>query len=256
MAQEYTGWHSQSVEEMKAVKQPEPDMRIEWFKSLTFPRIFPFALFMAFVGLEELARFMERHWALPFHEHLTFFVYPMKALTVGAALLFFRTLYYEIKWRDLTKLSHSLTSLATGVLVFVMWINVDYSFGAEGKGFDPTLLKGDMARALSIAVRLLGAVVIVPIMEELFWRSFLIRYITDKQFDTIPIGFFSWPSFVISSILFGLEHHLIIAGILGGLAYNLLLYGTKSISQCILSHGVTNLCLGIYVLSTGQWKFW
>ncbi|MBW2187625.1 MAG: CAAX prenyl protease-related protein, partial [Deltaproteobacteria bacterium] len=57
-------------------------------------------------------------------------------------------------------------------------------------------------------------------------------------------------------VLFGLEHHLIIAGMMAGALFNLLLYRTRSIAQCILSHAVANLALGLYVLQTGQWQFW
>ncbi|MGA7827253.1 MAG: CPBP family glutamic-type intramembrane protease [Geobacteraceae bacterium] len=56
--------------------------------------------------------------------------------------------------------------------------------------------------------------------------------------------------------MFGLEHNLFLAGIMAGIAYNLLLYRTKSLSACILAHGLTNLALGIYVLQTGKWYFW
>jgi CAAX prenyl protease-like protein len=57
-------------------------------------------------------------------------------------------------------------------------------------------------------------------------------------------------------ILFGLEHHRIVVGIIAGIIYNLLLIRQKKLSGCILAHGVTNLGLGIYVLVTESWMFW
>ena len=93
-------------------------------------------------------------------------------------------------------------------------------------------------------------------MEEIFWRSFLIRYIISSDFEKIPIGRFTWSSFLISTVLFGLEHNLFLAGMMAGIAYNLLLYRTKSLAHCIFAHAVTNLLLGIYVLATGKWQFW
>jgi CAAX prenyl protease-like protein len=93
-------------------------------------------------------------------------------------------------------------------------------------------------------------------MEELFWRSFLIRYIIGNDFSKIPIGTFSWASFLITVVLIGLEHHYFLAGMMAGAVFNLLLYFTRSISQCILAHAVANLALGIYVLQTGKWLFW
>ena len=93
-------------------------------------------------------------------------------------------------------------------------------------------------------------------MEELFWRSFFIRYLIGPDFSKVPIGMATWPSFLLTTVLFGLEHNLFFAGIMAGIAYNLLLYYTRSISHCIIAHGLTNLLLGIYVLTTERWHFW
>jgi CAAX prenyl protease-like protein len=95
-----------------------------------------------------------------------------------------------------------------------------------------------------------------PIMEELFWRSFLARYIISADFIRIEVGRFTPASFFLSALLFGLEHNLWLAGIMAGIGFNLVLYRTRSIAQCILSHAVANLLLGIYVLRSGQWQFW
>ena len=105
-------------------------------------------------------------------------------------------------------------------------------------------------------MRLAGAAIVVPIMEELFWRSFLIRYLINEDFSSIQIGFFTFKSCLITIVLFGLEHQFIIAGIMAGILYNLLLYRTRSIAACIASHALTNLLLGLYVLKTGAWRFW
>jgi CAAX prenyl protease-like protein len=107
-----------------------------------------------------------------------------------------------------------------------------------------------------IAVRLIGAAVVVPVMEELFWRSFLMRYLINPDFRSVPMGAFSWLSFMGVAILFGLEHHRVVVGIAVGLLYNLLLIHQKNLKGVILAHGVTNLGLGIYVLITGSWMFW
>jgi hypothetical protein len=93
-------------------------------------------------------------------------------------------------------------------------------------------------------------------MEELFWRSFLLRYIINSDFMSVRVGTYTLFSFLVGSGLFGLEHTLVLAGIMAGIAYSLLLYWTKSIYQCVLSHAVTNFVLGIYVLQTGYWQFW
>lgn len=123
------------------------------------------------------------------------------------------------------------------------------------EAYDPTVLPPAGFWAF-IAVRLFGASVVVAIFEELFWRSFILRYIINPDFTKVPIGAFTWPSFLISAALFGTEHHLWLAGIMAGLFYNLLLYRTKHLFYPVLAHGITNFCLGIYVMTTGNWQFW
>jgi CAAX prenyl protease-like protein len=56
--------------------------------------------------------------------------------------------------------------------------------------------------------------------------------------------------------MFGFEHNYILAGIMAGVAYNILLYKTRSLAQCVLAHAVTNLALAVYVVVTGNWQFW
>ena len=82
------------------------------------------------------------------------------------------------------------------------------------------------------------------------------RYIIRADFDKVPVGVFTVASFCISAVLFGMEHNLWLAGIMAGAVYNLILYKTRSITQCIVAHGVTNGVLGIWVLITHAWQFW
>ena len=135
---------------------------------------------------------------------------------------------------------------------------MDWTLGAAGvsQGFNPDLLPGRNVQITMTIFRIAGAVLVVPLMEELFWRSFLIRYIIDKNFDTVPMGTFTWASFLFTVVLFGFEHNYILAGIMAGIIYNLLLYKTRSLAHCVLAHAVTNLALAIYVVSTGKWQFW
>ena len=223
-----------------------------------FCRIFPFALFMGWIGAEEALRFVSSQGYISFSPETFLYIYPLKAISVGTALIFFRSGYDEIRIRDLATPSKTVASLVMGFLVFLLWINMDWVFTSQvtPQGFNPTLIADTSTRNIMVAFRLMGAAVVVPVMEELFWRSFLVRYIIDKDFTSVPVGLFTWPSFLITVTLFGLEHHLIAAGVMAGIAYNALLYYTKSIAHCILSHAVTNLLLGIYVLQTGKWHFW
>lgn len=221
-------------------------------------RIIPFAVFMLFIGLQQILEWTVVNGWLDLTAQQMLYLYPLKALLVTGLLIFFWSKYTELHFADFKNLTHTIASISLGLLVFILWINMDWgiaTFG-ESKGFDPFLITDDTTRNLMIFSRLFGAALVVPIMEELFWRSFMLRYIITANFTTVRIGTYTLTSFVICAVLFGLEHNLFLAGIMAGVSYSLLLYWTKSIFQCILAHAVTNLVLGIYVLQTGYWQFW
>ena len=121
--------------------------------------------------------------------------------------------------------------------------------------FDPTLLV-PAAKWAFVAVRLLGLVVLVPVFEELFWRSFLIRWLIADDFTRVPIGRVTPMAAAVSSVVFGAVHPEWLPGVLTGLCWAWLVWRTKSLSACVVSHATANLALGLYVLATGQWKFW
>lgn len=223
-----------------------------------FFRYFPFAVFMGFIGIEELVRFLAAQGIFTIQTTLLYYVYPVKALTVSFLLFRFRKKYHELSFRDLGNIPVSLASSAVGLLVFSLWINMDWTLGSAGvpQGFNPLLLPDEVMQITMTLFRIFGAVLVVPLMEELFWRSFLIRYIIDKDFDTVRLGTFTSGSFLFTVILFGLEHNYIMAGVMAGSIYNLWLYRTRSLIQCVLAHAVTNLALAIYVVTTGKWQFW
>ena len=109
-----------------------------------------------------------------------------------------------------------------------------------------------------ILVRMIGAVLIVPVMEELFWRDFLWReIIAPNDFKLAKVGEFEWPAFLIVAGAFAMVHgnwwltSIVWAAMVGGL----LVY-TKSLGACIIAHAVTNLLLALYVLKWQDWAFW
>jgi len=221
-------------------------------------RYIPFAVFMAFIGIDEIVRFAASKGLLVLTETTLYYLYPVKALMVAVLLFHYRRAYTELSLKDLTRLPVTAAASLLGMLVFILWINMDWALPASGspQGFNPTLLPDTAAQIVMTAFRIAGAVLVVPLMEELFWRSFLIRYIVDQDFEKVPVGRFTWPSFLITVVLFGLEHHFVLAGMVAGILYSILLYRTRSLAQCILAHAVTNLALAIYVITTGKWYFW
>jgi CAAX prenyl protease-like protein len=223
--------------------------------STAFYRYLPFAVFMGFIGIDDLIGFLAGLGLFNIEVTTLYFLYPIKTLTIGYLLYRFRKQYHELTFRDLSNLPTTMASVGIGLLVFALWIKLDWALGVP-QGFNPTLLPSRTDQITMISFRIAGAVLVVPLMEELFWRSFLIRYIIGKNFDSVRLGTFTWASFLITAVLFGLEHDYVLAGIMAGVFFNLLLYKTRSLAQCVLAHAVTNLTLAIYVVSTGKWQLW
>lgn len=222
--------------------------------SPAFKRILPFAVYMGLIFVFDLLKPLVP--AGVFADHFTAITYPVKILAVTGIVIFYWKSYDELRF-DQLKAVHILGALATGVIVFVLWINMDWDFATLGSSvaYDPASLPGNTYYAF-LAVRLAGTALVVPVFEEIFWRSFVLRYIINQNFIEVRIGTFTWLSFIISSLLFGSEHYLWLAGIMAGVFYSLLLYWSRNIYACIIAHSVTNLLLGIYVIRTGSWQFW
>jgi CAAX prenyl protease-like protein len=152
-------------------------------------RILPFALFMAFVVASSLLPAPvagSSAWD-------TRLVYVLRTFAVAALLLFFWRHYSELAWDELRRCEW-VRALLAGGLVFVLWIALDQPWATVGggAGFDPRDAAGDLDWFL-IVPRLLGLAIIVPLMEELFWRSFIQRWIHHPQFLTVKPGKTSDP---------------------------------------------------------------
>jgi CAAX prenyl protease-like protein len=211
-----------------------------WLASPSAAYVLPFA---AFIAITELARQMPGS---------TLISYPLKTLLTVGLLWRYRRHYTELAWH------WSWLAVATGAVVFALWIPLSQEplvFGAPVLTVSPYQLAGRWAIPW-ITVRLLGSTFVVPVMEELFWRSFMARYLLDAEFKRVPLGTFTTYSLLISCALFGVEHTQWVAGIMAGLVYSWLLHRTRSLGACVLAHGVTNFLLGVYVLATGSWWFW
>jgi uncharacterized protein len=222
------------------------DQLHELQKKAWLPYVLPFGLFLL---LTEPARFFPS---------LVPLLYTTKTILVGGLLWFWRDRYKDDFSVGLSK-GDWLFAIACGLLVLVIWIAPEHYFYklGGGAGFDPYTLTDSQNGAIGlIAIRLIGASLLVPVMEELFWRSFLMRYLINPEFRSVSVGTFTWFSFLGVAILFGFEHHRIIVGIIAGLIYGLLLIRQKNLKGVIIAHGVTNLGLGIYVVITGNWMFW
>jgi hypothetical protein len=99
-------------------------------------------------------------------------------------------------------------------------------------------------------------VLVVPVMEELFWRSLVMRWIDQRDFLAADPRRATLAAFLISSGLFALEHTLWLAGLLAGLAYAWLYRRTGNLRVAIASHALTNGLLGAWILATHDWRYW
>jgi CAAX prenyl protease-like protein len=158
-----------------------------------------------------------------------------------------------------------LPAIGVGLITFAEWVGLDRFlpyphltlFGTR-MAYDPFASIADPAlRSLFLVTRFYGLAVMVPIMEEVFWRSFLLRFATDPgRWSTLPIGQFSAFAFFLVAAMFGASHPEWLVAVICAMLYAGLLRWTRSLFACIVAHGVTNLALGVYVLATGDWKYW
>jgi CAAX prenyl protease-like protein len=109
---------------------------------------------------------------------------------------------------------------------------------------------------LFIGVRILGSTFIVPPLEEVFYRSFLYRYIARPDFLTVPLNQFLLLPFLVTAGVFGFSHNEWLSGILCGMAYQGLVIRKNRLGDAMTAHAITNFLLGVWVVWRGDWHFW
>lgn len=215
-----------------------------------FVRTLPFGLYIALLVLEGLFP----DWLPGFDVR---WLYPVKAGLVALALVLLWRHYTELRTWGLSSV-HLLLSVGVGVAVLVLWVNLDASWmllDEPGEGYDPTDEAGRIDWLL-VAFRIAGAMLVVPVMEELFWRSFILRWVQQHDFMNLNPARIGLKTLLITSALFAVEHLQWLAGLIAGLAYGWLYIRTRTLWAPIIAHAVTNGALGAYVVATGRWSFW
>lgn len=224
-------------------------------QSPTWAYVAPFGIFLGLLALRSLVeRFAQGHGPL-WLASPEYWIYPAQTILCGAAVWWYWPHYGLRVPRGV------LFTLGLGVLVFVIWVSPQMLFGfaPRNEGFDPEVFaESPSLYWANLGMRFIRLVIVVPFVEEIFWRGFMLRYLIDERFEKVPIGAFSWLSFGAVSLLFGLEHAGpdFIVGVITGALFNLVIYRTRSLSSCVLIHAVVNLLLGIYIMQTSQWGFW
>lgn len=221
----------------------------ERFPSL--PYVAPFATFMALLALGPWLPIDEPALAL------------LRVIVLTGVLIGFSG-----KEVATLRVRHSVTSIALGIGVFALWVGPDvflpawrenwlFSNGLTGR-VEGTLPEAARSDLMVLILRSMRAVILVPIVEELFWRGWLPRWLDRMEdFRQAPLGQFSRAAFWLTALLFASEHgSMWDVGLAAGLLYNFWMQRTRSLGDLVLAHAVTNACLSAYVVLQGRWEYW
>lgn len=217
-----------------------------------FRRIVPFVAFMGLLALRGSAP-LDGSWGFD-----TRWLYALTLPVVGGLLWWWWRSYGELSLDQLPSAAEAAQALGVGLVVWLLWINLDAPWMQLGEAtarFVPLDAAGRPDWAL-IAVRWSGAALVVPVMEELFWRSFLMRWVESTDFESIDPRRVGLRGIAISTLCFMLAHPQWLAAIVAGLAYAWLYRRNGRLWSAVIAHGVTNGALGVWVVATRQWQFW
>lgn len=188
-------------------------------------------------------------------------------LICAGVLIYFRKVYFEH-----FKLRVSPLAVVVGVIGVVLWVGVCHPQlenqllgmlpesirpDLDRPSFNPFLIKDTSVLVTFLLVRFAALALLVPIVEELFIRGWLVRWIQDPQWENIGYRGLGAGALLTASI-YGVATHpteAIAAFLWFGLV-TWLMVRTGNLWDCVVAHGVTNLLLGIYVIWFAQWHLW
>ncbi len=218
-------------------------------QSASLPYIAPFAVFMGLIALH------------------SFYTLPDLADQILRVTLVSLVLIFVARPVIDLRAARWPVSLLVGVAVFLIWIAPDLAFPGYRHHWlfenpilgapKPGLSVASQTQPAVLALRAVRAVILVPIIEELFWRAWLMRWIIAPDFEKIPLGKYTAMSFWAVALLFASEHGPYWdVGLVTGVIYNAWMVKSKSLGDLILTHAVTNACLSAYVIAAGKWEYW
>jgi uncharacterized protein len=245
-------------------------------EQLTRAHVAPFIVFMVFMILLLLVgEFIEwKHPDAPWwRQDPAQVVYPLQTVvTLGFLIRYWRdfTFDWSARWGFVGVIfgavgigfwllptvlyeAWGMTGKAEGILKFL-------GFAQRKDGFDPGLFQHPVAYWASLVMRFFRAAVIVSLVEEIFWRGFLMRFVCDWEgnYWKQPFGRARWISYGLVTGLFMAAHAPVdYAGafVYGSLTY-LLCVWSKSLGACVIMHGTANFLMGLYIMHTGNYGLW
>ncbi len=176
--------------------------------------------------------------------------YPLR---VGAVLV---TLWLLRRGYGMLRATWSWTAVGYGAVAFALWMALERTPAATpdlgaALGALPPVVAG-----LWLACRVLGAIVTVPIAEELAFRGYVARRLASADFARLSPRQCSWLACLGSSLLFGAMHSRVLAGTLAGVLYFLCFRRRGELGDAVLAHATTNALLAAYVLASRHWSLW
>lgn len=178
-------------------------------------------------------------------------LYPIRVLLAALALAWcWKALELDLQWKV-------PLPIAAGALAYGLWILMIPADAAASAQFAASLdAAPPLAAAGWLLFRVLGAVVTVPIAEELAFRGYLLTVLSRRPLRADVPPAFDWIGFAGSSLLFGALHGQWLAGTVAGMIYALVRYRSGRLWDAVIAHATTNLLLAVHVALTGQWSYW
>ena len=178
-------------------------------------------------------------------------LYPLRIVAGGVALWGLHRAYQG------RLLDWSWLAVLVGVGVFGLWVVLEPANASGAQALEAGFARLPRGWAwVWLGFRVVGSVVVVPLAEEWAFRGYLTRRLIASDFESVPLGRFTWFSFVLSSLAFGLLHGRWFAGTLAGLIYAGVYYRRGRVGDAALAHAVTNACIAATVLVTRDWTYW
>lgn len=174
----------------------------------------------------------------------------------------------EMRW------AFSWEAVLVGVGVFAVWVGISGDWTTQNSLWVKLVISsppknppaawnpnaqfgaGSALAWLFVIARILGSTFIVPPLEEIFYRSFLYRYIAKPDFQSVPLNKFLPIPFLATAFVFGLSHNEWLAGILCGAAFQWLVLRKNRLGDAMTAHAITNFLLGVWIVWRGAWQFW